>query len=266
MTEALPERPGGPEPSGLKIRYGLGRVLAVALLPVLILGLLQSREEWDTRNRVLVDTIGDLIQRYAPAGAERALDVGCQKGALTDQWKALTEMEWWGIDPGLKEAQESPAGAHLSHGFSNHLEFDDQQFDVAVLANVYEHILPEARVASFSEIHRVLKPGGVLVGQIPNPYFPIESHSRLPFMGWLPVKAQKAYWKLSPAPWEHDFYVVTMKHLLRDAAQGGLQKVEVHNFNYPPEVVPERVRWAARLLERPMRRMPWAWQFVLQRP
>ena len=28
------------------------------------------------------------------------------------------------------------------------------------------------------EISRVLRPGGILAGQIPNPYFPIESHSR----------------------------------------------------------------------------------------
>ncbi|MCW2982835.1 MAG: hypothetical protein JWR63_405 [Conexibacter sp.] len=229
-------------------------------------GLLQSHEEWDTRNRVLVETIGELIDRHAPARATQALDVGCQKGALTDAWKGRTTMEWWGVDPGLKQDMESPEGAHLAHGFSNELQFEDQRFDVAILANVYEHILPEQRVASFSEIHRVLKPGGVLVGQIPNPYFPIESHSRLPFMGWLPVRAQKAYWKLSPAPWEHDFYVVTMKHLLRDAARGGLEQVDVRNFNYPPEVVPQQVRWAARALERPMRRMPWAWQFVLRRP
>jgi SAM-dependent methyltransferase len=229
-------------------------------------GLLQSREEWDTRNRILIETIGDLMDAHVPAGARRALDIGCQKGALTDAWKARTAMEWWGIDPGLSADEESPAGAHLGHGFSNELNFEDAQFDVAVLANVYEHILPEQRGASFSEIHRVLKPGGILVGQIPNPYFPIESHSRLPFMGWLPTRAQKAYWKLSPAPWEHDFYVVTMKHLLRDAGRAGLGTVLVKNFNYPPEVVPRQVRWAARALERPMRRMPWAWQFVLRRP
>ena len=43
MSEALPERPEGPKPSGLRIRYRLGLFLAVALLPVLLLGLLQAR-------------------------------------------------------------------------------------------------------------------------------------------------------------------------------------------------------------------------------
>jgi SAM-dependent methyltransferase len=132
-----------------------------------------------------------------------------------------------------------------------------------MLANVYEHVFPERRVASFEEIRRVLAPGGVVVGQIPNPYFPIESHSRLPFMGWLPVGLQHRYWRLSPSPWEHDFFVVTPKHLRRDATAGGLEPRLVRNFNYPPEVIPEGVRWAARALRRPMGVMPWAWQFVL---
>jgi hypothetical protein len=39
----------------------------------------------------------------------------------------------------------------------------------------------------------------------------------------------------------------------------------VRNFNYPPEVIPERVRGIYRLLESPMRRWwPWAWQFVIR--
>jgi len=46
----------------------------------------------------------------------------------------------------------------------------------------------------------------------------------------------------------------------------GFDVVHVRNFNYPPEAIPSSVRWAAHLLERPMRYMPWSWQFVLVRP
>jgi hypothetical protein len=112
----------------------------------------------------------------------------------------------------------------------------------------------------------VLVPGGVVVGQLPNPYFPIESHSRLPFMGWLPLRVQKAYWRLAPVPWEHDFYVVTVRDVKRQSQAVNLDVPLVRRFSYPPEVVPESVRWAARALARPMKVVPWAWQFVLRKP
>jgi SAM-dependent methyltransferase len=227
-------------------------------------GLLQSEQEWDARNRVLSETLTTLVKENAPPGAQRALDLGCQTGVTTDRYASLTGLDWEGIDPVIAEPKESPDGHSLFPGSSDQLDFPDGRFDVVMLANVYEHIFPERRVASFHEMHRVLAPGGVVVGQIPNPYFPIESHSRLPFMGWLPIRAQKVYWKLSPVTWEHDFFVVTPRHLRRDAAAGGLEMAMVRKFNYPPEVIPARFRGVARALERPMRVMPWAWQFVLR--
>ena len=226
--------------------------------------LLQSDAEWDVRNRVLSETLTELVRTEGPDNAKEALDIGCQNGWTTDRYAKLTGLDWVGIDPALKEERRSPDGVALYPGFSNKLDFPDDSFDVLMLANVYEHIFPEDRVASFAEMRRVLRPGGVVVGQIPNPYFPIESHSRLPFMGWLPMRLQLLYWKLSPAPWEHDFFVVTPKHLRRDATAGGMRLAMVRKFNYPPEVIPQKVRWIARLLERPMRVWPWAWQFVLR--
>jgi SAM-dependent methyltransferase len=226
--------------------------------------LLQSDQEWDVRNRVLSETLTGLIRENAPADARRGLDIGCQNGWTTDRYSKLTNLDWVGIDPTLTEITRSPNGIELRPGSSDKLDFPDDEFDVVMLANVYEHILPGRRIASFAEMRRVLRPNGVVVGQIPNPYFPIESHSRLPFMGWLPVRAQKAYWNLSPVDWEHDFYVVTPKHLRRDAAAGGLKATMVRRFNYPPEVIPRAVRGIARMLERPMRVVPWAWQFVLR--
>lgn len=226
--------------------------------------LLQSDEEWDVRNRVLSETLTELIRTEAPEDARGALDVGCQNGWTTDRYARLTDLEWVGIDPAITETRRSPDGIELHPGTADKLNFPDGAFDVVMLANVYEHIFPERRIASFGEIRRVLSPNGVVVGQIPNPYFPIESHSRLPFMGWLPIRAQRVYWKLAPVSWEHDFFVVTPRHLRRDAAAGGLEAAMVRKFNYPPEVIPKAVRGVARALERPMRVMPWAWQFVLR--
>jgi len=229
---------------------------------------MQSAEEWDARNRVLAEGMSGLISRFAgvdpPAGAQ-GIDVGCQAGALTDAMQAMTSFAWTGVDPSIQEARTSGLGLDLLPAYADNLPFPDEQFHVALFANVYEHVLPEKRAASLAEIRRVLRPGGHVVGQIPNPYFPIESHSRLPFMGWLPLRAQKVYWRLSPVPWEHDFFVVTMKQLSATAAGLGYRTIYSSNFNYPPEVIPQALRGAWTLMERPMRRVPWAWQFVLER-
>lgn len=229
-------------------------------------GFLQSPDEWATRNLVLAESLSQLAKRHFQSAPHRGLDVGCQQGALADYLNAHTPMSWEGIDPALPGAGISPQGTPLHSAAAESIPYPDCYFDCLLLANVFEHIPPERRHASFVEMYRVLRPGSILVGQLPNPYFLIESHSRLPLMGWLPVKLQKMYWRLSPAPWEHDFFTVTLRHLRAEAEKAGFHVVHVNNFNYPPEALPRAARPVAVILERPMRRFPWAWQFVLRRP
>jgi SAM-dependent methyltransferase len=229
--------------------------------------LLQSEDEWVARSMALSRSLAELVGQFSTPGSRDGIEIGCQRGALTDQMGRLTRVpNWTGIDPGLPEQLVTEHGCVLYPARASRLPFDDASFDVSLFANVFEHIPPEERDTSLREIYRVLKPGGVVVGQIPNPYFLIESHSRLPLMGWLPTKMQHRYWKFAPVSWGHDFYVVTMRHLSSAARNAGFEVVHVRNFNYPPEAIPRRVRWAARVLAGPMRFMPWSWQFVLRRP
>jgi len=192
--------------------------------------------------------------------------VGCQKGRPVDLLSQRTNLEWAGVDPAITDTLLSARGISLYNGTADKISFPDQHFDCVVLANVWEHIFPNRYVESITEMKRVLKPGGVLVGQLPNPYFPIESHSRLPFMGWLPVPLQHVYWKLTPVPWVHDFYVVTIRHLKRHALAGGLKTELIRNFNYPREVIPASIRRLSDLGRPLMRVMPWAWHFVFRKP
>lgn len=234
--------------------------------------LLQSPEEWEVRNRVLAESLSQLAEKYLQNATGRGLDVGCQYGDFTDRLNGHTPLAWEGIDPILPEQQKSPQGATLHPAAADSIPYPDRHFDCVALANVFEHIPPGLRYASFKEMHRVLHPGGIIVGQIPNPHFPIESHSRLPFMGWLPISLREKYWRLAPVPWEgnshweHNFFVVTTRHLKAEAARAGFQVVTVENFNYPVTALPKAVRPLAVTLSVPMKRFPWAWQFVLRRP
>jgi SAM-dependent methyltransferase len=226
--------------------------------------LLPSSEEWATRNRVLAANLAELLNVYAPDVTGRALDVGCQWGMLLESLAPQTSKRWWGVDP-LVERHQSRSGFELVNGVADEVPFPDETFDAAVLANVYEHISPDRRASSLVELHRILVPGGVVVGQLPNPHFPIESHSKLPFMGWLPPRAQNIYWRISPARRGYGFYSVNFGDLRRRAQVAGLDCILVRNFTYPPEAAPESVRWLVRRLRRPLARIPWAWQFVLRR-
>lgn len=228
-------------------------------------GLLQSSEEWAVRNSALTSTLNELIRSYIQVNTLRGLDVGCQKGILTDLWESPPDFKWWGVDPVIEQASLSARGANLLHGWAHQLSFPASHFDCVVLANVYEHIDPELRAASLAEIQRVLVQGGILVGQLPNPYFPIESHSRLPFMGCLPRRVQLVYWRLAPTTRQCGFYVVTAKELKRRAEAQGFETVVIRNFNYPIEAIPKSLRGAARLIEPAMRIIPWSWQFVFRK-
>ena len=227
--------------------------------------LLQSKGEWATRNQVLAETLAELIVKHVRQNTHRGLDIGCQWGAITDEMARRTSLTWYGVDPGLNEPRLSPNGAELFPGWAHQLPFPDSHFDCVVLANVYEHISPDQRSASLAEINRVLTEGGLLIGQLPNPYFPIESHSRLPFMGWLPYRMQLWYWRLAPVEWKHDFYVVTIKDIRKRAENLRFMTVDIRNFNYPVDVIPSSIRWLARLAKWPMQIFPWAWQFVFEK-
>ncbi len=226
--------------------------------------LLPSREEWAVRNRVLSTTLAELVNEYAPDVTGRAVEVGCQWGMLLESLAPQTTKTWWGVDP-VVERHLSRSGYELVTGLADEMPFPDATFDVVLLANVYEHIPPDHRDSSLRELHRVLVPGGVIVGQLPNPHFPIESHSKLPFMGWLPGGAQQVYWKVSPARKGSGFHSVTVGDLKRRADAHGLDTALVRNFTYPAEAAPDAVRWLVRRMRRPLGLVPWAWQFVLRR-
>ena len=108
---------------------------------------------------------------------KRVLDLGCRSGALTRHFLEGNEVVGLDVDrAALAKAEElgiQPVQANVEEP----LPFEDASFDAVVAGELLEHLqFPDVLV---SEITRVLSPGGVLVGSVPNAY---RLQSRLRFM------------------------------------------------------------------------------------
>lgn len=112
------------------------------------------------------------IARFVSLRDKRALDVGCQCGALA---VALAEhgANVTGLDveePLLEGARARARGyqtsAQFVKGVGERLPFEDRAFDLVTMVDVIEHV--ENAEKSLAECARVLAPGGVLYVQGPN--------------------------------------------------------------------------------------------------
>ena len=110
------------------------------------------------------------------------LDCGCGEGFYLLALQRLRPLRLTGLDAdaGRLQRAEQAHGirAQLVAGDAQSLPFDAESFDRVLTSEVLEHLPDDA--AALREIHRVLKPGGVLAISVP--------HARYPFW-WDPINA-----------------------------------------------------------------------------
>jgi SAM-dependent methyltransferase len=106
-----------------------------------------------------------LVERFRPAGARWALDIGCGTGAATRRLNEV--LPTTGVDMTEKAlARAATRGLdRLVMGDGTALPVGDATVDVVMGLDVFEHIADDGR--AFDEAFRVLRPGGVLVLSVP---------------------------------------------------------------------------------------------------
>ncbi len=134
------------------------------------------RERRDEGDFVFVPERIPLFQAAIGRG-KRVLDLGCRSGALSRHFLDGNEVVGLDVDrAALAKAAElgiEPVVANVEEP----LPFPDESFDAVVAGELLEHLrFPDAVV---SEAWRVLRPGGVLVGSVPNAF---RLQSRLGFL------------------------------------------------------------------------------------
>lgn len=95
----------------------------------------------------------------------KILDIGCGHGDFMKEVYDNTNFSY-GVDPDSSALEKNTFIKHKFVASAEKLPFEDNTFDVVVSAWVLEH-LPNPK-ESFSEIFRVLKPGGKVIFLTPN--------------------------------------------------------------------------------------------------
>ena len=115
------------------------------------------------------DERAGLIARLVGGPGLRVLDLGCRAGALTEHFAAGNEVVGCDVDRGALERAVERLGIETHWlDVEDDLPFDDDTFDVVVAGELFEHLAQPARTVA--EAHRVLVPGGRLVGSVPNAF------------------------------------------------------------------------------------------------
>jgi len=139
------------------------------------------RERRDEGDFVFVVERIPLFQAAIGRG-RRVLDLGCRSGALSRHFLDGNEVVGLDVDRvALAKAAELGIEPVVANA-EDPLPFPDGSFDAVVAGELLEHLrFPDAVV---SEARRVLRPGGVIVGSVPNAF---RLQSRLRFLrGLLP--------------------------------------------------------------------------------
>jgi SAM-dependent methyltransferase len=119
--------------------------------------------------------------RAAIGTGRRVLDLGCRSGALTRHFLEGNSVVGLDVDAAALEKAAMLGIEPVRANVEEPLPFENASFDAVVAGELFEHLqFPDALAA---EIRRVLKPGGVLVGSVPNAF---RVQSRLRFLGGRP--------------------------------------------------------------------------------
>ena len=120
--------------------------------------------------RPATETYAALVRSYLNDDS-RVLDLGCGRGGVVEQLGHPPALVT-GVDPDwLSLAEHRLHGIKRVTSVSSSLPLRPQSFDVILASWLFEHL--DQPGATFRQIFRVLKPGGVLIFIAPNGRHPV---------------------------------------------------------------------------------------------
>jgi SAM-dependent methyltransferase len=143
---------------------------------------------------------------------KRVLDLGCRSGALTRHFLEGNEVVGLDVDRAALAKAAALGIEPVEADVEQPLPFPDGSFDAVVAGELLEHLrFPDALVA---EVRRVLRPGGVFVGSVPNAF---RLQSRLRFLHGRPPEDDPTHL--------HMYSAAAIRDLLREFGDVSLSYV-----------------------------------------
>jgi SAM-dependent methyltransferase len=201
------------------------------------------------------------ISQVCDLAKVRFLDCGCGAGeyvfALIEKFQA----DAWGIEylpEKVAKAKAHPGLAHrISQGDIQRLELRTESFDAVLLNEVLEHIPDEG--AALRQVHRVLRPQGILIVFAPNRWFPFEAHGVhlkgthisirpwVPFIPYVPLFFGHRVFDY----WARNYWQSELRRRITDA---GFRITRLHYFWQTFENISGSQPWLVRRFKPALRR------------
>lgn len=137
---------------------------------------------------------------FAARHGKRVLDYGCGSGRIVELL-LKRNVDAYGCDVFYEGGDYSPhvrptLASRIKRMEGDRIPFPDSFFDAVTHNQVFEHV-PDIHLAA-SEIARVLKPGGLMLGLFPDRSVWREGHCGVPFLHWFPKgSAARVYYALA---------------------------------------------------------------------
>lgn len=149
----------------------------------------------DVTNRFVLDFAREMA---AGRPGSRILDFGCGAGQVVAAGRRLgldivgADVFYAGSKAREQAQQAGLLGKFIFEISEDKLPFLDAHFDVITNNQVMEHVADLE--GTLRELHRVLKPDGVLLSIFPSGDVFREGHIGIPFAHWFPKDSRARYW------------------------------------------------------------------------
>jgi len=144
------------------------------------------------------------------------LEIGAGSGLISYEITKYSQ-KVISLDIQYKSVQKMQARARNQINFfisnGKELQFKSNSFDIVICNQVIEHIRKQYHQKFIEESYRVLKPNGIFYIATPNKLWPIEPHTKIPLLSFLPKIMADKYMKLVKGINEYNIYLLTYNEL-----------------------------------------------------